>query len=409
MLIRDPGGLLLLLLMPAVLIIVMSTVQDAPYKDYKALRFKMPVVNRDKGPAGNKIIQQLKKSDVFVIIDNKDQKPYNEHELSSDIQSGQYPLGIIIPPNTSAALVNKSNELSNMLAQGMGMPATLPVGHGNDSAIIKMLFDPASKPSLKTSLSFALNQYIAQIQMQLLLERLSRSGGDSIQTQAMLSKPLQSIYIREVAEGHDVIAATNSVQHNVPAWTIFGMFLIVVPIAGNMIRERDEGSAVRLRLIPNASRTVALGKILFYILLCLFQFLIMLLIGIYILPLTGLDSLQLGAHPLGLVPMAIAIAFGATAYGFFVGSVFKTANQAMSIGAISVVLVAAIGGVWVPIEILPKFMQQVALISPLHWSLQGLNGIMLRNQRLWEIWQPLLIMIIFGMVLTYIGVKARND
>ena len=46
---RDPGGLLLLLIMPAALIIVMALVQDAPYRDYQEMKFEILVANKDKG------------------------------------------------------------------------------------------------------------------------------------------------------------------------------------------------------------------------------------------------------------------------------------------------------------------------------------------------------------------------
>lgn len=410
-LLRDPSGLILLLLMPAILIIVMALVQDAPYKSYRHLSIKTPVINYDKGYVGKKIIENLKKDSTFVLIQKQDDKVITEDLALQKVKEGDYPVAVIIPENTTVVLVNKANKLSNALAQGMGMPAALPVNDNKDSAVIQIVFDPTSQYTFRSSVTFALNQFIAQIQMQLLVDRLSKSSGDTSLSNALLSESLQSIYLKETQadDANERFVITNSVQHNVPAWTIFGMFLIVVPIAGNMIREREEGSSVRLKLIPNTTVRIAFGKTLFYILLCLVQFLVMMLIGIFILPLTGLPSLYLGQHPFTLIPMAIVIAFTATAYGLFIGTVFKTANQAMSIGAISVVLVAAIGGMWVPVDILPKFMQKLAMVSPLHWSLQGLNIIMLRGQGFGGIIIPFCIMLLIGSFFTFLGIISRKN
>ncbi len=411
LLIRDPGGLMLLLLMPAVLIIVMATVQDAPYKDYQQMKFEMPVVNNDRGSVGAKIIKELRQSKNFIIIEKVGDTALNESVLVSQIQNGDYSIGLIIPENTTAVLVRKSNKLSNALAQGMGFPGSLPVTGKNDSAVIRLVFDPVSKPSFRSAINFALNQYIVKSQMQILVERLSRSAGDSSLSNTLLQESLQAIYVQEEQTGKDaqVIASINSVQHNVPSWAIFGMFMIVVPIAGNMIRERDEGSAIRLRLIPHAAGRVALGRILFYIMLCCIQFVLMMMIGVLVLPWIGLPALYLGTHPILLLPMALAIAFAATAYGFFVGSIFHTANQAMSVGAISIVLISAIGGVWVPVEILPRFMQHVALVSPLHWSLEGINSIILRGSGLRGIGLPALVLILLGSTLTFCGIFFRKN
>ncbi len=410
LILRDPSGLILLLIMPAILIIVMAFVQDAPYKNYQKLSIKMPVVNLDKGKIGKKIIADLKQNGTFSIIDSINNTPINDTQLLSWIKQGDYSVGIIIPNNTTAVVVNKSNKLTNAISSGMGMNAGLPEIENADSTSVQLIFDPASQQTFRTSVTFALNQYIAQTQMSVLVDRLAKSAGDSLMNSEVLQAPLQTIYVKETPAdaSKQMAAVTNSVQHNVPAWTIFGMFMIVVPIAGNSIKEREEGSAVRLKLIPNSAMSIAWGKVLFYILLCMTQFLIMMLIGVFVLPLTGLPKLYLGNHPEALVVMALVTAFTATAYGLFIGTVFNTANQAMSLGAISVVLASAIGGLWVPVEILPKFMAKVAMVSPLYWSLEGLKSVMLRGLGVVGVALPIIVMLGIGIVFTLLTVFARK-
>src|ERR1700742_864609 len=82
----------------------------------------------------------------------------------------------------------------------------------------------------------------------------------------------------------------NSVQHNVPAWTMFAMFFIVFPLAGNFIKEREDGSLLRLRLIAGSQLPFITGKYLFYLIICLLQFVLMMAVGLYLLPLLGLPK-----------------------------------------------------------------------------------------------------------------------
>ncbi|HRD37130.1 MAG TPA: ABC transporter permease, partial [Bacteroidia bacterium] len=84
----------------------------------------------------------------------------------------------------------------------------------------------------------------------------------------------------------------NSVQHNVPAWTMFAMFFICIPLSGNIIREREDGSAFRLLTMPGSYVFVLAGKITLYLIVSLIQFALMLSVGLYILPLMGLPTLQ---------------------------------------------------------------------------------------------------------------------
>lgn len=403
---RDPGGLLLLLIMPAALIIVMALVQDAPYRDYQEMKFEILVANNDKGSVGNKIIEGLKKNKSFVVISNLRQKPLNEEDLRASLREGKYQMGIIIPADATTSLVNTSNKLANEMARTMGVEGTLPVKAARDSTSIELLFDPVVKPSFRASLNYALNQYITQVKIEILMQRMSKMNSNSTEEAHIDMDAMNVLAVNEKSldKGAQMSASMNSVQHNVPAWAIFGMFLIVVPISGNMIRERDEGSAVRIQLIPTATKRVGIGKIVFYIMVCMLQFFVMVMVGIFLLPYFGLPRLNLGAHPWVLVPVAFSIAFAAVNYGYFIGSVFKTANQAMPFGAISVVLFSAMGGVWVPVEILPDMMRKAAMISPLHWSLEGVNEVILRGKSIAGILKPFAILIGSGILLSILPV-----
>ncbi len=407
LLLRDPGGLLLLLIMPAALIIVMAVVQDAPYRDYQEMKFDILVVNKDSGPVGRKIVDGLNKNRQFAVLDSVDGQRITESYLQDALQKGSYKMGIVIPENASIHVVSFANKLANNMAGSLGMSASLPVKENTGKNAITLFFDPVVKPSFRSSLNFALNQYLTQTKMEILLDRLGKMNGDTAMLKNLDEDFLNVLAIQEATPGQAKViisSSMNSVQHNVPAWAIFGMFLIVVPLSGNMIRERDEGSALRIRLIPDATRKVGLGKIVFYIMVCMLQFFVMMLVGTFLLPYLGLPRLQLGVYPMGLLPVVFAIAFAAVSYGYFIGSIFKTANQAMPFGAISVVLLSALGGVWVPVEILPSAMQRIALLSPMHWGLDGINAVVLRQQGIDGIVYPVLVLTTLGILFSVLPV-----
>src|SRR5690606_10172486 len=196
----------------------------------------------------------------------------------------------------------------------------------------------------------------------------------------------------------------NSTQHNVPSWAIFGMFFIVIPIAGHMIREREDGSATRVALIPRSWLSVSLGQVLFYTLVCTVQFWCMVAIGIWFLPVIGLAKLYLGPNAWLLLPISLIISFAATCYGYFIGSVFRTINQALPLGAVSVVILSALGGLWVPIELLPKVMKKIAHLSPLNWGLDAVQNITLRKGGIMDV--PLHSTVLLALGFTFCGLSA---
>ena len=397
---RDPGGLLLLLIMPTVLILVMSLVQDAPFKDLQDVKFNVLLINKDKGEAGKQIAAAIDSSRMFDIVEVQD-----EAKARADINAGKEKMGLLIPENATKTLINTSNKVVNSVSSSSGVPSLFSENEKFDSVDIEVFFDPSLKPSFKNSFKFALIQYVTKTKMTFLMDRLSRLSDDTAKTAASLDPAIfDALSVKEESSAKNKMSTSlTSVQHNVPAWALFGMFLIVVPISGNMIREREEGSNTRLKLIPGAPAKSSLGIILFYTLFCVVQFYLMMLVGLYLVPLLGLPKLSLGAHPWAILPLVFSIAFCSTAYGYFIGSVFKTANQAMPVGAISVVILASLGGVWVPLEILPETVTSLAKFTPLYWALDGVNTVFLRNLGLRAIVPHILVMLGLGLLLTVLS------
>jgi ABC-2 type transport system permease protein len=412
---RDVAGFMLLFLMPAVLIVVMAMVQDAPFKDYQELRFDLLLADNDHGRLAQEIRQGLKQSKNFHVVDSIDGKPLTEEKLQQLLKSGEYRVGIVVPQGATAEVINAANTVANRISEKIGM-GKLPAREMRDSMYVRMYFDPVSKPTFRMSISFALDKYITYSCSNVLVGRLSKLGmaevGETPDTAQNddFKKIFQGIGIKEEALGDkgNISQFISSVQHNVPAWAIFGMFFIVIPIAGNMLREREERSSLRIQLIPFAHNYVALGKIFFYTLICTAQFAVMCAIGLWVLPQLGLPALYMGLHPFVLVPIAICIALSATAYGYLVGVVFKTATQATPFGAISVVIMSAMGGIWVPVDLLPGVMQQLAKVSPLHWGLDAINHIILRNGNIKDVLPHLAVLLSFSAVLLLISLYANR-
>lgn len=410
---RDVGGMLVLLLMPAVLIVVMALVQDAPFRDYQEVQFDLLVADEDQSELSRELLKNLKESGHFQITKLKDSEAQDTAVLKTMLRKGYAHVGIVIPKGAAAEINNAANRVANQLVAGTGNAGgRLPVRARKDLHVT-VYFDPASRPTLRSAVYFALDKYITYASGSQLVKRLTRLSGDTSQTAGdeLLQNTFSALSVQWAeleAEGLQK-TAINSVQHNVPAWAIFGMFFIVVPITSHLIREREEGSALRLELIPNAHLSVALGKVLFFMLVCTLQFYIMCSVGVWLMPLLDLPALQMGSHPVALLLLVIAIAFCATSYGYFLGAYFKTVNQAMPFGALSVVILAAIGGTWVPVELLPPVVRYTALISPLHWGLSGANELMLRGGDLTDIWAQLSTLLVLGSVLVLLGLwKNRH-
>jgi len=413
LLLRDRTGLTLLFAMPLVLITVMALIEDAPFRDYQELKFNILTVDNDHGRLGRYIREGLGHSGQFSVIDFINGKPVSEQQARQLISEGEYQICIIIPQGATGAIVSNANKIVNDISRRMGMPEVLPVSSRRDSLNVDIYFDPASKKAFKSAIHQALDNFLTQVETDLLLERIKQQlkKKDTPENDSMIIQ-LKAVGLKEQLTGpsQELDVISNSVQHNVPAWSIFAMFFIVIPIAGNMIREREDGSLLRMKLIPGSYLAILAGKMLFFVAVCVIQFYLMMQVGIHLLPMLGLPKLILGQSYLAALIVAIGIGLAATSYGILVGTVFKTPNQALNFGAISIVILSAIGGIWIPLEIMPAHMRFIGHLSPLSWGLDAINDIYLRNAGVSHIWYDVCKLVVFAGALLCIaaGIEKRR-
>jgi ABC-2 type transport system permease protein len=408
LLIRDPGGMALILLMPLALVVVMALVQDAPFRDYQEIKIDVLVADFDQDSLSHKIQRAFRISPNINLIQNNDTA-----EVKRLVGIGKYKAAIIIPPDATEGLKKKSEYVITDIFSNFGIvEKNDPTQPGVDLINIQVLFDPAIKVNYQQILAGGLERIIATVQTEWLLDEMQEQLSATTSGKTKITPDLaQMIKVNQAyaAENKYKDVVLNSVQHNVPAWTMFGMFFILYPLAGNFIKERADGSLMRLRLISGSQFPVMAGKFAFYFLVCLVQFLLMIAVGIFIMPLLGLDKLILGHNLIGIAITACAVAMAATGYGLLIAVYFRTPHQALSFGSISVVILSALGGVWVPVYVMPQSLQLVSRFSPLNWGLESFNDLFLRDAPMAVILPHLLKLMGFGIAMLVMSIVIHKS
>ncbi len=391
---RDRSGLAITFIMPTVLILIITLIQDTTFRSVNEASVPLLIVDRDHDSLSNVLEISLIKSKFFVIT----KKQLSDEETKKEIATGHFFIGIIIPENTSKKLREKSSaRISKLLGSFSGDTSAVAEPLDTSKLKVQLYFDPITKKSFKTTISNSIERIISQIEMQSMVSSLNEKMKESfpLATPSKLElTPIVSL-TEEYASYNNSTIIPNSVQHNVPAWTLFAMFFICIPLAGNIIRERDDGSAFRLLTMPGSYMIVILGKMLTYVIVSLIQFALMLCVGVFILPLLGLQELNIGNN----LPMLFLVAFSsglaATGFGLLVGTIATSHDQASLFGAVFVIILAAIGGIWVPTFVMPEVMKKIAVISPLNWGLEAFYGIFLRNFGFKEIFPEVAKLLLF--------------
>jgi ABC-2 type transport system permease protein len=66
-----------------------------------------------------------------------------------------------------------------------------------------------------------------------------------------------------------------------------------------------------------------------------------------------------------------------SAFALMLATLAKTARSASSLGVITSLVLAPLGGCWWPLFLYPQWLQNVAKISPHAWATDGFNRLML--------------------------------
>jgi ABC-2 type transport system permease protein len=382
-------------------------VQDAPFRDYQEIKLDVLFVDQDGDSLSAKVKQAFDASPNVNLVVKTDTA-----EAKQLVRSGAFKAAIVIPAHSSETLREKTRQLIVEVFSNFGLTEA-PKDSVNLAAIgIKVLFDPAIKSNYKQTLTGGVQKIVAGIQAEWILDelqnQLSEGRADVKKTPVNLTEIIQ-VNEQYASEKKYEGLMLNSVQHNVPAWTMFAMFFILYPLAGNFIKEREEGSMLRLRLISGSQFPVISGKFAFYFFVCLLQFVLMIAVGIYIMPLLGLSKLVLGSNIIGILLVACSVAMAATGYGVLIAVYFKTPQQALSFGSVSVVILSAIGGVWVPVYVMPEILQTLSRFSPMSWGLEAFNDLFLRQASIQTILPNVLRLTGFSLVALFISVIIHKS
>lgn len=196
-----------------------------------------------------------------------------------------------------------------------------------------------------------------------------------------------------------------SVQQNVPAWLVFGMFFVVASLSSLFVQERSSGALGRLQSL-GVSRTMLLAsKALPYLGVNALQAVLMLAAGIWFMPLIGGDALSLaGIHWGALLLSLAAVSLAAVSLSLALACLVRSHAQAATIGPMVNVLMAAAGGIMVPKFVMPGFMQRLVEVSPMNWGLEALLTVLLRGGGVADALPQIARLVVFAAVMFVVAV-----
>lgn len=406
---RDFGGLVILFVMPLVLIITITLIQDSTFKSVTESKIPVILIDNDKAEISKSVIENLNKSGQFEIVTSLNGEPLTENTAKEAVFKGKFQLAIVLPNSLSKDLQLKVNQNVEKIVSSFGLTDSLSQTSNNlenkklTKKEVKLYFDPATQATFKNNVKSSIDKMISQIETKSIYATFQEQLGE---TEEPIFEQENFITFKEIVPTvNNKEVLPNSVQHNVPAWTLFAIFFIIVPLSINIVKEKGQGTQIRLITNPVPYSIVIAGKTITYLVICMIQFYLMVLVGKYLFPYLSLPTLDVEGKFILMSVVALFSGLAAVGFGILLGTIAKTQEQSAPFGATSVVILAAIGGVWVPVFAMPKIMQVISHISPMNWGLNAFYDILLRETTVIEILPELFLLLLFFVSTIFIAIQ----
>ena len=381
---RDIVGFAIIFLMPVVLIITITSIQNSVEEGQNNIQLPILLANNDDGELSRNIISDLKGNGNY-----------------------HYKILIVIPEAFSAFIDEQTNkQVENLLSQVMpSEDQAAPIVSEEKAKEVKIYFDPALRESFTSNIKRSIEGMVSELEKNTIYKSFEKELGANIDffgSEKLIKFTETSINLDKGG------MKPNAVEHNLPSWTLFAIFFIVIPLSINLVKEKNQGTYIRLRTLPISKFQLMMSKIIVYLVVCMIQFFLMLLVAIYLFPAMGLPHLNIDGKLFNMSIVALFAGLAAIGFGVLIGTIAKTHEQAAPFGATSVVILAAVGGLWFPVFAMPESMQMMAKISPMNWGLEGFYDVLLRDVELLALVPNLLLLLTFFIIYITIAVAYEK-
>ena len=182
---------------------------------------------------------------------------------------------------------------------------------------------------------------------------------------------------------------------------IFGLLLILnssLISSAAMVKEREAGTIEQLLMSPASTAEIIVAKIApLFLLLCLMMLLALGVLGlIFRVPFHG-------SLPLVLFGGMLCILSG-IGLGTMIATLSRSAQQAQLTAFFVNPPLSSLSGALNPVEAMPRWLQPLTLVNPIHHFATLVRGSMLKGEGIATLWPNLLALLLFTFVLVALSV-----
>ena len=290
-------------------------------------RVSLDIINKDSGLLSESLKEELQ----HQKYDLSDKDQINEETIRA----------LIIPQNfTADILAGKQVELKLQQREGRSLEA----GQSAYSHVLKGIIKVLARV-IKT----------APLDMADLQARFGETE-------------LERLITLKIQLGGQAKIFPSGFTHSLPGSTVMFLLFTVLMYGGiGILQERRQGILSRLNASPATFVDIIAGKWLSRVILGVIQISALLIAG------RLLFKVNLGTSFLGLFIIALAFSASIAGLSIFMGSLFRKEEAIIIVNILVANLMAALGGCWWPLEIVPKSVRTIGFLLPTGWIMDAFS------------------------------------
>ncbi len=389
LILRDPTGLVFMLLAPFVLTLGMGalTGRFSGSPQLGISQIPVVIVNQDSGELGQVLVDVFTSEELKeLILVNLRSDPSEARAL---VDRDETAAAIIVPDGFSASIFSTESAAQVVPVEFYENP-TSPTSTGIARSILE---------------SFLNEVELGRVSSKLIVSQLLASGAIQPEQAAAVGAEVSQEVVTNTSGSASIrlvsgTAESSIIKFDVLAYMAPGMAMLflmfTVTLGGrSLLVESRTGTLARMLISPTNAGFILGGKGFGIFLTAVTQ------LAIVIGGTSLLFRLQWG-DGLGVALLILAAAFGASGWGILMAAVLKTPDQVGITGSAIALLFGILGGSFFDISMLPGWVRSLSMLTPNSWANEGFR-ILSMGGRLGAIQNHLTVLVVMGAALYGVG------
>jgi ABC-2 type transport system permease protein len=346
---RDWRTLFILVFLPAILLLVFGYALSFDVKNVP-----IAVLDHDRSPESRDVVRALLGAESFALVGVLE----SHDEVAGMLDGGHADAVVVIPPGFGRAVVS------------------------NEGATVQALLDGSNSQKAATSLGY-LNAHFSTFALEVVTGQVERAGFE------VPDPPLTAVpriwYNPEL----------RSSMFLVPGLMVFVLMIsATISTALSVVRERERNTIEQVLVSPVRAPELILGKTAPYLVVSMLAAALLVAVGWVLFGVEVRGSLWL----LGLLSFIFCLA--ALGQGLLISSVTDSQQVAFFAAVITTMLPTfLLSGFVFPLASMPVVIQVISYAVPARYFVSLVRGVILRGAGLADVWQPLLSLSVFSIVI----------